>query len=309
VSILSRQAVADSVARLFAAIVNPTPKRGVRFPEIAGRAMTVSIPTRHGDAQATVYHPAPQPNTEPAVYLNIHGGGFVVGHREQDDPWCRYLASSAGVVVVNTDYVLAPKYRFPAPVEQVYDVLQWASSPDRDWDGARLCVGGQSAGGSLAAAAARMAMDNGGPSVALQVLHYAPLDLVTDLANKPSPIGDRAVMRPWMGEVFDTAYIPDRQQRRHRLASPAWGTNGDGLRGIAPALVVTAEFDRLRAEAASYADKLDAAGALVEYYEAAAVDHGYNIMSDSPEAVEATLRTYDLIVDHVVRATTDAREV
>jgi acetyl esterase len=65
----------------------------------------------------------------------------------------------------------------------------------------------------------------------------------------------------------------------------------------------------LRAEAASYADKLDAAGALVEYYEAAAVDHGYNIMSDSPEAVEATLRTYDLIVDHVVRATTDAREV
>lgn len=133
ISILSTQLVADSVARLFAVVVNPAPKPAVRFPEIIGRTTTISIPTRHGPTPATIYHPAAQHHHQAAVYVNIHGGGFVVGHREQDDPWCRYLAAHAQVVVVNTDYVLAPHRRFPGPVEQIYNVLQWASSPDREW--------------------------------------------------------------------------------------------------------------------------------------------------------------------------------
>jgi acetyl esterase len=299
VKLLSTQLVADSLARLFAAVVNPAPKPAVRFPEITGRSTVVSIPTRHGDTPATVYYPNPQTGKRPAVYVNIHGGGFVVGHREQDDPWCRYLAAHANVVVVNTDYVLAPNRRFPAPVEQVYDVLRWAASDERDWDGSRLCVGGQSAGGNLSAAAARLALENGGPQIKLQVLHYAPLDLATRMKDKCSPAGRAAVMRPWMGEVFDTAYIPDPTQRRDRLASPAWGTNGDHIKGIAPTLVVTAEFDRLRDEAAAYADKLDVAGSLVEYHEVQGVDHGYNIMSD---AADITRQMYALLADHVARA-------
>jgi acetyl esterase/lipase len=239
------------------------------------------------------------PTAKPGVYVNVHGGGFVVGHREQDDPWCRYLAAHANVVVVNTDYVLAPHKRFPVAVEQVYDVLRWASAPERDWDGQRLCVGGQSAGGSLSAAASRMALEDGGPAIALQVLHYPPLDLVTAAGEKPSPLGRKAVLQPWMGEVFDTAYIPDRDQRRHRLASPAWGNNADDITGIAPALVVAAEFDRLRNEAKRYADKLAAAGSLAEYVEVSGVDHGYNIMSN---ATEVTRKMYDLIAGHVARA-------
>jgi acetyl esterase len=294
-SILSLQPVADTLARLFAAVVNPTPKPGVRFPEIPGRTADAAIPTRHGTVAATIYHPQATPA---GAYVNVHGGGFVVGHREQDDPWCRYLAARANVVVINTDYVLAPHKRFPSPVEQIYDVLQWASAPQRDWDGSRLCVG-ESAGGSLSAAASRMALENGGPAIALQVLHYAPLDLVTPTADKDSPLGSAAILKPWMGEVFDTAYIPDRAQRRHRLASPAWRSNADELTGIAPALVITAEFDRLRDEAIRYADKLAAAGSLAEYHEVAGVDHGYNIMSD---ATDVTRRMYDLIADHVRRA-------
>jgi len=287
------------LARLFAAVVNPTPKPGVRFPEIAGHTTEASIETRHGPVAATIYHPPPQA-ARPAVYVNVHGGGFVVGHREQDDPWCRFLAANANVVVVNTDYALAPHKRFPVPVEQVYDVLRWASAPERDWDGRRLCVGGQSAGGSLSAAASRMALECGGPTIALQMLHYPPLDLVTAASDKPSPLGSRAVLRPWMGDVFDTAYIPDRAQRRHRFASPAWETNADDIAGIAPALVVTAEFDRLRREARRYADKLEAAGALIEYIEVRGVDHGYNIMSD---ATDVTRQMYELIAGHVLRAT------
>lgn len=107
-------------------------------------------------------------------------------------------------------------------------------------------------------------------------------------------------MKPWMGEVFDTAYIPDRAQRRDRLASPAWGTNADGLEGIAPALIVTAEYDRLRDEAQRYAQKLEAVGSLAEYIEVPDVDHGYNIMSDD---AEVTRTMYERIAAHVRRAT------
>jgi acetyl esterase len=298
VSILTRQPVADLLARLFAAVVTARPKPGVQFTEITGRTTETSIETRHGRVAATVYHPMSS-ESKPGVYVNVHGGGFVVGHREQDDPWCRFLAAHANVVVVNTDYVLAPHKRFPAPVEQIYDVLRWASAPERDWDGRRLCVGGQSAGGSLSAAAARMALESGGPAIALQVLHYPPLDLVTPASDKTSPLGAKAVLQPWMGAVFDTAYIPDRALRRHRFASPAWETNADDITGIAPALVVAAEFDRLRDEAKRYADKLAAAGALVEYIEVRGVDHGYNIMSD---ATDITRQMYDRIAGHVARA-------
>jgi acetyl esterase len=299
VSILSRQPVADTVARLFARAVHPAPKPAVRFPEIAGRTSPASIPTRHGATEATIYRPA-LAASDPAVYVNVHGGGFVVGHREQDDPWCRYLVAHANVVVVNTDYVLAPHQRFPAAVEQIYDVLRWASATERDWDGSRLCVGGQSAGGNLSAAAARMALENGGPAIALQVLHYAPLDLVTPTRNKTSAAGADAVLRPWMGEVFDTAYIPDPAQRKHRFASPAWGSNADDITGIAPALVITAEKDRLRDEAMRFAHKLDTAGSLAEYHDVRGVDHGYNVMSDE---LDVTRRMYDLIAGHVRRAT------
>ncbi len=69
--------------------VDPVPRPDVRFPEVTGRTTVASIPTRHGATTGTVYHPDPQNGKIPAVYVNIHGGGFVVGHPEQDDPWCR----------------------------------------------------------------------------------------------------------------------------------------------------------------------------------------------------------------------------
>jgi acetyl esterase len=300
-SLLSRPFFADTIARMFAATVLPAVKSAVSFPELSRRTTSQLIPTRHGHVPATVYHPpsSDEDLSDAAVYVNVHGGGFVVGHPEQDDPWCRYLATHARVAVINPDYVLAPRYRFPAAPQQIYDIVCWAADPERDWDGSRLCVGGQSAGGNLGAAAARLALANGGPAIALQVLHYAPLDLVTATRDKPSTVGSRAIMKPWMGEVFDTAYIPDPTQRRDPLASPAWGSNASGLDGIAPALIITAEHDRLRDEARRYAAMLDEVGALIEYHEVPGVDHGYNIMSDS---LEATRRTYARIVDHVLTA-------
>jgi acetyl esterase/lipase len=298
-SILSAPAVADALARVFAATVNPEPKAAVHFPEISCETQDITVPTTQGDARAVVYRPPPA-TERPGVYVNVHGGGFVVGHPAQDDPWCRFLAVHAGVVVVNPDYVLAPRHRFPAAPRQIFDIVCWAAGPDHEWDGDRLCVGGQSAGGNLSAAAARLALRHGAPRIALQVLHYAPLDLVTPTRDKPSTIGRRAVMKPWMGEVFDTAYIPDPARRRDPLASPASAHDTEDLTGIAPALIVTAEQDRLRGEARRYADRLDSVGALREYLEIPHVDHGYNIMTS---ATDVTRRSYQRIAEHVRDAT------
>jgi acetyl esterase len=301
-SLFSIPPVADTVARLLALAVNPKPTPAVRFREVPSRTSVVAIPTRHGEVTATIYHPL-SATTQPAVYVNVHGGGFVIGHPEQDDPWCRYLAAHADVVVVNPDYVLAPHRRFPTQPEQVYDVVRWVSDDERDWNGRVVCVGGQSAGGNLSAAVARLALENGGPAIALQVLHYATLDLVTSTHDKPSPAGRAALLRPWMGEVFDTAYIPDPARRRHRLASPAWESNADNLTGIAPAVVITAELDRLRGEGRRYAHKLEAVGALADYHEVPGVDHGYNIRSQTDAL---TRQMYALIATHVRTATAES---
>jgi len=111
------------------------------------------------------------------------------------------------------------------------------------------------------------------------------------------------------GEVRCTVYRPPivhrRSERRHyRLASAEWETNGNGIEGIAPELVISAERDRLRGEAAALARKLDVAGSVVEYRDVPGVDHGYNIVGDSEDI---TLQIYDFIVDHVVRSTTEEK--
>lgn len=296
-TLFTRQPVADSMAWILGRTYNPIADRRVRFPEITGLRDSLRIPTSRGPAPVTIYRP--RSGQGRGVYVNLHGGGFVVGRPEQDDPWCRFLAERAGVFVVNVDYLLAPQHRFPAAVQQVYEVLTWVAHDDREWDGSKMCVGGQSAGGNLAAAMSRMSLEVGGPTVSLQVLHYASLDLVTPMSQKVSPLGGKSGLKPWLGDVIDTAYLPDPEARRDRLISPAWGDNAAHIAGIAPALVVTAEYDRLRMEGIRYAARLEDAGALVKWHDVAGVDHGYNFRGS---AVDTTRRMYGLIADAVADA-------
>jgi acetyl esterase/lipase len=270
-----------------------------RFPEFPRTVRELTIPTSVAPARATVYLPAVAEGATPPVHVNFHGGGYVMTLTELDDPLCRFLAAEAGVVVINVDYVVAPQHPFPAPPRQAYEVVRWVAEHggEQGWDGGRLTVGGQSAGGGLAAAVARQALEEAGPEIALQVLHYPPLDLATGIRNKRAAIA-RPILRPWMGDVFDTSYIPDVRLRRDRLASPAHPSDTADLKGIAPALIVTAEYDILRAEAQSYADRLRTAGALVGHHDVAGVDHGY----DGKDDVKAR-ETYAVIARHVRQAT------
>ncbi|HEU5470889.1 MAG TPA: alpha/beta hydrolase fold domain-containing protein [Actinophytocola sp.] len=301
-SVLGNPRVAAAVARGMQVMVAAsarivTRRRETVFPEFPGDTARITIPTPVAPAPAVVYRPAGGP-PNPPVHVNFHGGGFVLRGVWLDDPLCRYLAARAGVVVVNMDYVVAPRYRFPAPVHQAFEAVRWIArhGAEHGWDGTRLTVGGQSAGGSLAAAAARLALAAGEPPITLQVLHYPPLDLATPPRDKRAAI-PRPRLRPWMGEVFDGAYLPDPGRRTDPLASPAGPADDADLTGIAPALVITAEYDRLRAEAVRYADRLAAVGALAEHHDVPGADHGYDI-ADTGKA----LRTYALIARHVEQA-------
>ncbi|WP_277207593.1 alpha/beta hydrolase fold domain-containing protein [Isoptericola croceus] len=305
-SILSNVHVASAVAlglQRLSAVGLKLALRGkpIPFPECRAEVEEISVPTSIGPARAFVYRPVDHVPDLP-VHVNFHGGGYVMRDATVDDPLCRYLAAEAGVVVVNVDYAVAPQHRFPAPPHQAYEVTRWVADhgADHGWDASRLTVGGQSAGGALAAAVARQALERGGPHIALQVIHYAPLDLVTHARDKAA-VGTNPLIKPWMADVFDTAYIPDPAMRSDRLASPANTADDADLTGIAPAMVLTCELDRLRGDGEAYARRLRDAGALVTHEDIPGVDHAYE-MND----VDTARRTYALIAEHLRRATASA---
>ncbi|UUU29036.1 alpha/beta hydrolase [Streptomyces sp. CA-210063] len=307
-SILARPAVAAFAAkamqRLQALANRRTGGRGstaswlARLPEYTCTTRELTAPTSFGPARAVLYLPAGTEGAPPPVHVNFHGGGYVMPQIELDDALCRCIAVEAGVAVLNVDYVVAPQHPFPAAPRQAYEVVKWAAEHggEHGWDGDRLSVGGQSAGGGLAAAAARQALEEGGPSIALQVLHYPPLDLATGARDKRAAIA-KPMLRPWMADVFDSAYIPDPKQRADRLVSPAHPSDTADLRGIAPAFVVTAEYDLLKAEGVAYADRLRTAGSLVGHHDVTGADHGY----DSQDETKAR-QVYPLIAAQVRRA-------
>lgn len=289
--------IADVIARL--AQMRPGTTRlpaDVAFEEIPAVTEDIRIPTRHGSLPATVYAP-PRGLEGSGVYVNLHGGGFIMRHPEQDDPLCRYLAAEAGVTVVNVDYIPAPQSRFPGPVEQAYDTALWAAERKRPWDGTRCAIGGQSAGGALAAGAARLALENGRPEIGLQTLMYPPLDLSIPAGRKKSEGKETMLVR--MGPIFDLAYCPDASVRRHRLASPAGGHDTASLHGIAPALVITCGRDILRDEGIRYAERLERAGSLREHIDLPEAGHGFNLIGATRQTV---LPVYERIAEEVKRA-------
>ncbi|MFD5007389.1 alpha/beta hydrolase [Streptomyces mutabilis] len=258
----------------------------LRFTDLPGHTRTLTVPTDSGSVPCTVYEPRPEPGSQPPpVFLNLHGGGFVMRHPEQDDHICRYLAANAGCVVVNPDYDTAPQHPFPTAPRQAYGVWQWlvAHSAAQGWDGTRMAVGGHSAGGSLAAGVARQARDNGTVAPLLQILDYPSTDLVKDPATKRART-DKPMISARQASLFNNVYVPRTADRLDPLASPGLA---DDLEGLAPALVITAEYDSLRDEADDYARALAAAGVPVTHRVMEGVDHIFTHHGPADAAKEA----------------------
>jgi acetyl esterase len=202
------------------------------------------VPVDGGEVTARVYRP--DATSALPCYLHLHGGGFWLGTLEQGDSACRGIATDAECVVVSLDYRLAPEHKFPTAVEDSYAALLWIvdHADELGVDPARIAVGGGSAGGNLAAVVALMARDRGGPALVLQVLEIGVFDF-----TKPGK------------ENYVDLYLGGAEHASNPYASPLLAPD---LRGLPPAVVMSAEYDALRGEDEAYAARLRQAGVPVE---------------------------------------------
>ena len=218
------------------------------------------------------------------LLLYLHGGGFTVGNISTHDTLCRVLAEQSGCAVVSLDYRLAPAHRFPTAVDDAWDALAFlARHADRfGADGTRLAVGGDSAGGTLAAVCAIQARDAGLP-LALQLLFYPGT-----AARQDTDSHRRFAVGPLLDEPliswFFSQYIDDAERDDWRFAP----LNADDVDGVAPAWIGLAECDPVVDEGIAYADKLRAAGVPVELEIYRGVIHEFVKMGRAvPEALAA----------------------
>jgi acetyl esterase len=192
------------------------------------------------------------------VLVYFHGGGWVIGDLDTHDTLCRELANGAGCAVVSVDYRLGPEHRFPAATDDCIAATYWVArhAAELGVDAARLAVGGDSAGGNLAAVVSLAARDAGDLAVAFQLLIYPATDM---RAGAPSHTanGQGYLLTRDTIDYFRGHYIPDRAQDADWRASPLLH---EDLRRLPPAFVLTAGYDPLRDEGLAYAQRLSEAG-------------------------------------------------
>lgn len=255
----------------------PEPVAGVRECMVDGA---------EGPRPARLYRP--QGDGPFGVLLFIHGGGWIAGSLDAYDATCRGLCNASGCLVLALDYRLAPEHKFPAAPRDGLAALRWLATHAAEFggDARRLAIGGDSAGGNVAAAVAQMARDQGGPQLRLQLLVY--------------PVTDHACDTPSYRE-FGTGYLLTAEGMRwhwnHYLPNDAAGADplasplrARDLAGLPPALVITAEFDPLRDEGEAYAQRLREAGVKTDLVRYDGMIHAFfslgHLMDDGRAAVQ-----------------------
>lgn len=250
------------------------------------------IETAAGAAPVIVYTPIGEPDEKWPVLVSMHGGGFVLGRAYMDGPYCRRIASCAGCIVVNVDYLLAPEHPFPAALEQCYGVIRWLweHADELHADKNRIAVGGYSAGGNLSAAVCLMAKEYREFSILCQVLCYPPLDIAKEPGDKNSAAGNEGIPVE-IARLFNKSYSPEPDKRKNPLISPVYAAD---LSGLPPALIITAEQDNLAHEAINYANLLRDAEISVMSKHFKGVGHAF-----THEPTEAANEAWELICSYL----------
>jgi acetyl esterase/lipase len=199
----------------------------------------------------------------PGVLLFIHGGVWIVGNFENHQRLLRDLVVGSGQIGVFVEYTPLPEAKFPTQLDQCYAALQWVAQHAREFggDGGRIAVAGNSVGGNMTAALALMSKDRGGPRISYQVLMIPATDASVDTGSYREYGTGRFLARAFMKYGWDL-YAPDAKTRDNPYVSPLRASL-DQLKGLPPALVITAENDPLRDEGEAYARKLKDAGVTV----------------------------------------------
>lgn len=242
---------------------SPTPLARVEDRRIPGPA---------GEVPVRIYWPSLE-DRQPIVVF-YHGGGFRIGDVDSYDSICRELADRSGAIVVSVGYRLAPEDVYPAAVDDSYAALEWvyAHAADIGGDASRIAVGGDSAGGNLAAVVSRNARDRTGPPVVFQLLFYPWMNLADMATESHKLFAEWYLVGGAALEFWRDEYLPNPTDRRHPDASPLLASD---FADLPAALVITAGFDPLRDEGEAYARKLVDAGvpARISRYEG--VTHGF----------------------------------
>lgn len=235
-------------------------RRGFTQPDAPQVALVRDLQAEgpHGAIPLRLYRPQGSDAQRLPALVYLHGGGWVIGDLDTHDVLCRELARHAGCAVLSVDYRLAPEYRFPVAVDDAFAALRWVAreADALGIDATRLAIGGDSAGGNLAAVAAILARDAGGPALAFQLLIYPATDQRQDTASHAA-LGEGYLLTRDSLQYYRAHYLPEPASWDDWRASPL---RHPDLSGLPPALVLTAGHDPLRDEGLAYAQRLSDAG-------------------------------------------------
>jgi acetyl esterase len=252
-------------------IVSPEP------PELE-KVEDLNIPAPHGAVPARLYVPKQlrkKGGLAPCLVF-FHGGGWVIGNLDTHDVVCRMLAVEGELIVISVDYRLAPEHKFPAAIDDAITSTKWvaANAETLGVDASRLLVGGDSAGGNLAAVVALAARDGGGPKIAGQVLIYPATDAARTHRSHSEP-ETSILLTHSVTTWFYENYLNGAADVDDWRASPA---RAKTLKGLPQAYVLTAGADPLRDEGDEYAARLKEAGVSVTYRHFPGQFHGFFTM-------------------------------
>lgn len=242
-------------------------------PPPMARVERLEIPGAAGTIPARLYVPPTAAPTSSPLLVYYHGGGWVIGDLDTHDSVCRFLAIAAGVLVLSVDYRLAPEHPFPAAGEDADAAFRWAAehADELGADPGRIAVGGDSAGGNLAAVASLLARDGGGLRPAMQLLIYPVTDAVGGQRSRQL-FAEGFLLTEADMDWFEAHYLPTGVAHDDPRVSVM--RVGD-LSGLPPAYVATAGFDPLRDEGETYAERMRAAGVQVALRRHPGLVHGF----------------------------------
>lgn len=233
-----------------------------------------TIPGPAGELPVRIYRPdttGPHP-----LLMLFHGGGWLIGDLDHEDPSARRMCNQVNVVVVSVDYRLAPEHRFPDAPNDCYAATVWAveNADELGVDSSRVAVTGTSAGGNLSAAVALMARDRGGPKLRHQVLFCPVIDHDFDRPSYSEHGESFALTQDSMRWFWKQYLGPDGEQNAHNpYASPI---RAESLAGLPDATIITAQYDPLVDEAFDYAEALKRAGVDTTYTKYSGMTHAFN---------------------------------
>jgi acetyl esterase len=257
--------------RAMAAPNGPEPHDGVatRDLEVAGA---------DGPLKARLYTPE---GADGAGLVFLHGGGFVIGDLDTHHDLCNRLAAASGAAVLAVDYRLSPEHRFPAAHDDAVAATEWAfeHATEIGFDPDRIAVGGDSAGGNLAASVALSLKDKGRHPLKFQLLLYPVTQNGTETPSLKALSEGYLLTKAGMDFFHKSLFGDTKEEANPRVHL----LNREDVSGVAPAFLATAGFDPLKDEGRAYAERLKAAGVPVEFHEYGDMIHGfYNFANVSP---------------------------